>query len=86
MTVNAQMAAVELSYDHDWIRYRISTFYSSGDANPRDGRARGFDAIDDLPNFAGGIFSFWNREQIRLTGSGVALTTDGSLVAQYAVQ
>ena len=80
VTVNAQMAAVELSYDHDWIRYRVSTFYTSGDANPRDGRARGFDAIDDLPNFAGGIFSFWNREAIRLLGSGVSLTTDGSLI------
>jgi len=80
VTVNAQMAAVELSYDHDWIRYRVSTFYTSGDANPRDGRARSFDAIDDLPNFAGGIFSFWNREAIRLLGSGVSLTTDGSLI------
>ena len=80
VTVNAQMAAAELSYDHDWIRYRVSTFYTSGDANPRDGRARGFDAIDDLPNFAGGIFSFWNREDIRLLGSGVQLTTDGSLI------
>ncbi len=80
VTVNAQMAAVELSYDRDWIRYRVSTFYTSGDANPRDGRARGFDAIDDLPNFAGGIFSFWNREAIRLLGSGVSLTTDGSLI------
>lgn len=80
VTVNAQMAAVELSYDHDWIRYRVSTFYTSGDANPRDGRARGFDAIEDLPNFAGGLFSFWNREDIRLLGSGVSLTTDGSLI------
>lgn len=80
VTVNAQMAAAELSYDRDWIRYRVSTFYTSGDANPRDGRARGFDAIDDLPNFAGGIFSFWNREDIRLLGSGVQLTTDGSLI------
>ena len=80
VTVNAQMAAVELSYDRDWIRYRVSAFYTSGDANPRDGRARGFDAIDDLPNFAGGIFSFWNREDIRLLGSGVQLTTDGSLI------
>jgi len=80
VTVNAQMAAVELSYDRDWIRYRVSTFYTSGDANPRDGRARGFDSIDDLPNFAGGIFSFWNREAIRLLGSGVSLTTDGSLI------
>ncbi len=80
VTVNAQMAAVEFSYDHDWIRYRVSTFYTSGDASPRDGRARGFDAIEDLPNFAGGIFSFWNREDIRLLGSGVSLTTDGSLI------
>jgi Carboxypeptidase regulatory-like domain len=80
VTVNAQMAALELSYDRDWIRYRISTFYTSGDAHPRDGRARGFDSIVDLPNFAGGMFSFWNREAIRLLGSGVSLTTDGSLI------
>jgi len=80
VTVNAQMAAAELSLDRDWIRYRISTFYASGDSDPRNGRARGFDSIIDLPNFAGGLFSFWNREAIRLTGSGVALTTDGSLL------
>jgi hypothetical protein len=80
VTVNAQMAAAELSYDHDWIRYRVSTFYTSGDANPRDGRARGFDSIVDLPNFAGGLFSFWNREAIRLTGSAIQLTSDGSLI------
>lgn len=80
VTVNAQMAAAELSYDKDWIRYRVSAFYTSGDANPRDNRARGFDSIVDLPNFAGGIFSFWNREGIRLTGSGVQLTTPGSLI------
>jgi hypothetical protein len=80
VTVNAQMAAVELSYDRDWIRYRLSTFYTSGDANPRDRRARGFDSIVDLPSFAGGIFSFWNREGIRLTGSGVLLTSPGSLI------
>ncbi len=80
VTVNAQMAAAEISYDKDWIRYRVSTFYTSGDANPRDGRARGFDSIVDLPNFAGGLFSFWNREAIRLLGSGILLTTPGSLI------
>lgn len=80
VTVNAQMAAAELSYDKDWMRYRISAFYTSGDANPRDSRARGFDSIVDLPNFAGGLFSFWNREGIRLLGSGVLLTTPGSLI------
>jgi hypothetical protein len=80
VTVNAQMAAAELSLDRDWIRYRVSTFYTSGDANPRGGRANGFDSIVDLPNFAGGIFSFWNREAIRLTGTDVALTQQGSLL------
>jgi Carboxypeptidase regulatory-like domain len=80
VTINAQLAAAELSYDHDWMRYRISTFYTSGDANPRDARARGFDSVLDLPNFAGGIFSFWDREAIRLTGSGVLLTSPGSLI------
>lgn len=80
VTVNAQMAAAEISYDKDWMRYRISAFYTSGDSNPRDGRAHGFDSIVDLPNFAGGLFSFWNREGIRLLGSGVLLTTPGSLI------
>jgi hypothetical protein len=80
VTVNAQMAAAEISYDKDWIRYRISAFYTSGDANPHDSRARGFDSIVDLPNFAGGLFSFWNREGLRLLGSGVLLTTPGSLI------
>lgn len=80
VTVNAQMAAAEISYDHDWMRYRVSAFYTSGDANPRDGRARGFDSIVDLPNFAGGLFSFWNREAIRLSGTGILLTSPGSLI------
>ena len=80
VTVNAQLAAAEVSYDKDWMRYRVSAFYTSGDANPRDGRARGFDSILDLDTFAGGIFSFWDREGFRLTGSGVLLTTPGSLI------
>jgi len=34
----------------------------------------------DNSNFAGGFFSFWNREGIRLTGSGVSLVSGGSLI------
>jgi len=80
VTIDAQMAALEISWDRDWIRFRASAFYASGDANPRDGRATGFDAIVDQPNFAGGDFSFWNREGIPLTGASVFLTTPGSLL------
>ena len=78
--INAQMAAAELSLDKDWLRYRVSFFYASGDKDPRDGTARGFDTIFDNPNFGGGFFSFFNREGIRLTGTGVALVSPGSLV------
>jgi hypothetical protein len=80
VTINAQMAAAELSVDKDWMRFKGSLFYASGSGNPRSGRARGFDAIEDFPEFAGGIFSLWNREGIRLTGSGVTLTPPNSLL------
>lgn len=76
--INAQMAALELSLDKDWMRFRISTFYASGDANPNDGSGRGFDAIVDLPFFAGGPVSYWNSRQIRLLG--VNLTNRLSLL------
>ncbi|MEA2329506.1 MAG: hypothetical protein QOE68_4465, partial [Thermoanaerobaculia bacterium] len=59
---------------------RVAFFYASGDRNPRDRRATGFDAIFDSPNFAGGGFSFFNRLGIRLAGSGVALVERGSLL------
>jgi hypothetical protein len=80
VTINAQMAAAEVSLDRDWTRYKVSAFFASGDGNPRDSRATGFDSVVDDPAFAGGIFSFWNHEGIRLTGTGVALTSPNSLL------
>ncbi len=67
-TINAQMSAIEGSYDRDWVRYRLSFFYASGDGNVNNTHATGFDTILDEPNFAGGQFSFWNRQQISLQG------------------
>jgi hypothetical protein len=66
--ISAFMGALELSYDRDWARFRCSYFYASGDSDPNDARATGFDAIFDNPNFAGGEFSYWNRQQIKLFG------------------
>lgn len=76
--INAQLAALELSVDVDWKRYKFSAFYSSGDSDPLDGKGTGFDAIFDLPFFAGGPFSYWNIQPIRLFG--VNLTQKLSLV------
>ncbi len=67
-TINAQMFAIEGSYDRDWARFRASFFYSSGDHNINNSHATGFDTILDGPNFAGGPFSYWNRQQIPLFG------------------
>ncbi|HEY2328943.1 MAG TPA: hypothetical protein VGI63_03930 [Verrucomicrobiae bacterium] len=80
VNINAQMAALELSIDHDWARYKASFFYASGDGNSTDGTARGFDTIVDNPNFTGGPFSFWSRQGFNLGGTMVNLKNSSSLV------
>ena len=66
--ISAWMNAIELSYDRDWARFRTSFFYSTGDHNPNNSHATGFDSIQDAPNFAGTEFSYWGREPIKLFG------------------
>lgn len=78
--IDAWMGAVELSLDRDWYRPKIAYFFASGDGDPVDRQARGFDSIFDNPAFAGGGFSFWNRMGIRLAGSAVSLISRGSLL------
>jgi len=89
VNINGRMGALELSVDKDWARFRTSFFYASGDPSNRSdalglgGRgstAHGFDTIVDETNFAGGAFSFFDQEGIRLLGSGVALTNPASLL------
>jgi len=80
VNILAGMAALELSLDRDWWRPRIAYLYSSGDRDPTDRTANGFDSILDNPAFAGGGFSFWNRFGILLPGTGVALVNRGSLI------
>ena len=76
--LDGQMAALELSIDYDWIRYKISGFYASGTKDPSGNTARGFDSIIDDPNFACGPFSFWVHQGIGL--QGVQLKSPGSLL------
>jgi hypothetical protein len=76
--ISAGFAAIELSYDQDWARFRTSFLWSSGDHNINNHQATGFDSIMDNPNFAGGEFSYWQREAIPLLG--VNLTQRESLI------
>lgn len=68
--ISAAMVAQEISYDFDWLRLRGSFLWASGDSDPFDDDATGFDAIFDIPNFAGGPFSFWQRQAIPLVAGG----------------
>ncbi len=54
--INAQMAALELSYEKDWMTWKASFFFASGDGKVNDGQANGFDAIVPDQQFAGGGF------------------------------
>lgn len=76
--IDAKMFALELSIDRDWVRFRTSYFYASGDDDLFDDKARGFDTIMDNANFAGGEFSYWQRQAVRLFG--VNLVNNGSLI------
>ena len=54
--ISAFIGALEVAYDVDWRKYRVSFFYATGDDDINDGTAKGFDAIVDNPQFAGGGF------------------------------
>jgi hypothetical protein len=78
--INGQFAAMELSYDRDWIRYKASFIYASGDADTEDGTATGFDTILDNPNFIGGPFSYYLRQGFNLGGTVVNFKQRSSLI------
>ncbi len=78
--IRSHMAAVEASIDKDWLRYRASAFFASGDSDPTDDKATGFDSIFDDANFIGGQFSYWNRQGIRLVSTEIGLVQQNSLL------
>ena len=74
-TIRAGFAAAELSRDFSWLRVRANALFASGDKNPFDGKATGFDAILENPQFAGADTSFFIRQGVPLIGGGgVALS------------
>lgn len=68
--ISSWFAAVEPSYDWNWIRIRLSGLYASGDGNPRDNVENGFDAIFENPQFAGADTSYWIRQAVPFVGGG----------------
>jgi hypothetical protein len=81
-SIRAGLAAAELSRDFSWLRLRGSILVASGDKNPFDGKATGFDAIFENPQFAGADTSFFIRQAVPLVGGGgVALSGRNGVLA-----
>lgn len=70
--ISAAMTALELSYDRDWIRFKLSGLFATGDRDPYDDEGTGFDSIVDNTNFTGGPFSYFVRQGFNLAGTAVA--------------
>ena len=70
-SIRAGFAAAELSRDFDWLRVRLNALFQSADKDPFDGKATGFDAILENPQFAGAGTSFWIRQAVPLVGGGI---------------
>jgi hypothetical protein len=66
--VRALFAADELSVDFDWRRIRLSMLHASGDGNPFDRRAQGFDTLTSGAIFAGSDSSFFFHQRLALAG------------------
>lgn len=72
--IRAFFGAAEASYDHDWMRFRLSGLYQSGDSDPFNDTEAGFDAIFENPVFAGADTSYWIRQTIPFAGGGRAIS------------
>jgi len=75
--IRSYFVAAEPSMDFDWVRVRLQGLYASGDKNPYDNTERGFDAIQENPQFAGSDTSYWIRQTIPFAGGGRVIGING---------
>ena len=75
--IEAYFGALEASYDVDFLRFRASGLFASGDGNPYNNTEAGFDAIFENPIFAGADTSYWIRQTIPFAGGGRVISING---------
>ena len=75
--IQAFFAAAEASYDQDWLRFRLSAVWASGDHDSYDDRETGFDAVFENPVFAGADTSYWIRQAVPFAGGGRQVFLNG---------
>ena len=70
------MAGVEIEYPSDYMNYRGAVFITSGDSDPSDDKAKGFDSINDNVNLFGAGNSF-------VVGGGQFGTRNNSFIPSF---
>jgi hypothetical protein len=78
--LQAWFAAGELSVDRDLRRWRLSLLHASGDADPHDRTATGFDGLTANPVFAGTDSSFFIHQALALSGGAFDLKLRNGLL------
>jgi hypothetical protein len=78
--IEAFFVASELSMDFDRTRWRLSLLHASGDGNPHDGKATGFNSLAANPVFAGTDSSFFIHQALDLSGGAFALKSRNALL------
>src|SRR5207247_4878960 len=73
-----ELASAKASPSHT-----LSIFYASGDIDPADSHATGFDTVFDRPFFIGGPFSFFSHQGFNLAGTAVNFKQRDSLVVDF---
>ncbi len=76
-SIAAYFGALEASYDVDFLRFRASGLFASGDGNPYNNTEAGFDSIFENPIFAGADTSYWIRQTIPFAGGGRVISING---------
>ena len=74
--ISAFMAGVEIEYPSDYMNYRGAVFITSGDSDPSDDKAKGFDSINDNVNLFGAGNSF-------VVGGGQFGTRNNSFIPSF---
>jgi hypothetical protein len=69
--ISAGMAFAQVAYPIDYLNPRLAVAYATGDRNPNDKKAQGFDSVFDNTAFGGGQFSYLFGEKIQLANTTV---------------
>jgi hypothetical protein len=77
--ISAGMVFAQVTYPISFLNPRLAVLYATGDHDPNDDDATGFDSAFDTVNFGGGQFSFLFGEKVPFGAAGAQLFRGNSV-------